>query len=104
MEKRGIIMILNLMKKKFAPLIFSLFCGLVYFGLAYVLVLNYTKTGGAFLAFSFAPAITFGSALIILKAINMYIEANTVNKLNFLCISHIFLAVISVTLVLGTIF
>lgn len=96
-------MILNLMKKVYAPLIFGLFCGLVYFGLAFVLISNYTDTGGNFLAFLFAPAVICGAALIIVKAVKMYVQAEAKKNLNFLFWSHIMLAVVSLTLVIGVI-
>lgn len=95
-------MILKLLKKTYSPLIFSLFCGIVYFGLALVLILKYTNAGGGLLAFFLAPAIICGAALVIIKAVKMHIEENAESKLNFLFWSHILLAVVSLTLVLGT--
>lgn len=97
------IMVLKLMKKTFAPLVFSLFCGLIYFGLAFVLILNFTEAGGSFLAFMFAPAIICGGALIIIKAIKIYIEEENEKKLNFLFWSHVVLAVVSATLAIEAI-
>lgn len=94
-------MILKLMKKTYGPLIFSLFCGLVYFGLALVLILKYTHTGGGLLAFFLAPAIICGAALIIVKAVKMHIEEDEESKLNFLFWSHLILAIVSLTLVIG---
>ena len=94
-------MVFKLLKRTYAPLLFSLFCGLIYFGLALVLVLNYTNVGGGLLAFFFAPAIICGSALIIVKAVKMLVEEEAKSKLNFLFWSHILLAIISLTLVIA---
>lgn len=94
-------MIYKMLKKTYGPLIFSLFCGLVYFGLALVLILKYTNVGGGLLAFFFAPAIICGGALIIVKTVKMHIEEEAESKLKFLFWSHILLAIVSLTLVIG---
>lgn len=96
-------MILKLMKKSFAPLVFSLFCGLIYFGLAFVVILNFTNVGGSFLAFMFAPAIICGGALIIIKALKIYIHEENEKKVNFLFWSHVVLAVVSAVLTIDAI-
>ena len=83
------------MKKTYAPLIFSLFCGLVYFGLALRVIMDFTEVGGGLLAFFFFPAIVCGGALLIVKAIKIYIDEENSKKLNFMFWSHIVLAVVS---------
>lgn len=94
-------MIKKLMELKYGPLIFSLFCGLAYFGIALSLILNYTENGGLLLAFFFSPAIICGSALLIIKALKMYMEEENSKKINFLFWSHILLLVVSLVLVFG---
>lgn len=93
-------MIYKLMKKKYAPLVFSLLCGLSYFGLSLKLISDYSNNGSMLLGFFFFPAIICGGALIILKAIKLYMEEECERKLNVLVISHIILAVISITMII----
>ena len=90
-------MILNLMKKTYSPLVFGLFCGLVYFGLLLKPILAFTENGGMLLAFFFFPAIVCGGALFIVKAVKIYIEEENAKKLSFMFWSHIVLAVVSIT-------
>ena len=94
-------MITKLMKLKYAPLIFSLFCGLAYFGIASSLILKYTENGGLLLAFFFSPAIICGTAIFIVKALKIYMEEENSKKVDFLFWSHIVLAVVSAVLIIG---
>lgn len=94
-------MIIKLMKLKYVPLIFSLLCGLAYFGIALSLILKYTENGGLLLAFFFSPAIICGSALFIVKAFKIYMDEENSKKINFLFWSHILLLIVSVVLVIG---
>ncbi len=94
-------MITKLMKLKYAPLIFSLFSGLAYFGIALNLILKYTENGGLLLAFFFCPAIVCGTAVVIIKALKIYMDEENTLKVNFLFWSHIVLAIISGVLVVG---
>ena len=95
--------ITKFMKLKYTPLIFSLFCGISYFGIIFSLILNYTQNGGGLLAFFFCPAIICGSAIFIIKAIKMYLEEENTKKINFLFWSHIVLFLVSLVLVIGAI-
>lgn len=94
-------MIMNFFKKQYVPLIFSLFCGLVYFGIALSLIVNYTKNGGLLLAFFFCPAIICGGALLIIKAVKIYMDEEDTKKINFIFWSHIVLAFVSLILAVG---
>ena len=93
-------MIYKLMKKKYAPLIFSLLCGVSYFGLALVLISQYSNNNSMLLGFFFFPAIICGGALIVLKAINLYIDKENLKKLNFLVVSHMVLLIISLIMII----
>lgn len=88
-------MIYKLMSKKYIQFIFSLICGLSYFGVALNFIAE-SSNGSLLLAFFFFPAIICGGALIVLKAIKMYIEEENIKRLNFLVGSHVVLFILAV--------
>lgn len=94
-------MIKEFLKKPIPSFIFSLLCGLAYFGIACHFINMNTENGSMLLAFFFFPAIICGAALIILKAVRMYIEEDNDRKLNFLVVTHILLMIISAVMVIG---
>lgn len=94
-------MIKNILKKPYAALIFSLLCGLAYFGIACNFIQMNTENGSMLLGFFFFPAIICGAALIILKAVRMYIEEENDKKLNILVIMHLFIMLLSLLMVIG---
>ncbi len=94
-------MIKNILRKSYIALIFSLMCGLAYFGIVCNFIHMNTSNGSMLLGFFFFPAIICGAALIVLKAIRIYIEQENDKKLNILVIMHLFIMILSVLMVIG---
>lgn len=87
--------ILSLFSKKSFALSFSLMCGLAYFGIISAFVLNNTANGSLLLIFFF-PAIICGGALIIYKATQIYLEAESTKHLHFMLWGHIIVLLFSI--------
>ena len=61
--------VLKLLKNTWGLLIFSLISGAAYFVIVLRFVLANTNNGSGLLAYFFAPAVTCGAALILIKLI-----------------------------------
>lgn len=96
-------MIYNLMKKKYAPLIFSLISGLAYFMVALKFIKTYTHQGGGLLALFFAPAIICGMALVLVKCIKNWQEDENIRAVTVTFWLHALLLVIGVVFVISII-
>lgn len=76
--------------------IFSLFCGLAYFFIAFDFVKTFTKNGGTMLAFFFCPVIICGMALVILKSMRQWVEDGNDKKIRRTILLHIILFLVSI--------
>ncbi len=79
----------KLFEKKYSGLIFSLLSGVAYFILATVAVIGSMGNKGLLLCFFFFPAIICGVALVLLKSIKMWLEAEDYKKVGLIFWVHI---------------
>jgi len=81
---------------KYGGLVFALFSGLAYFGLALCFIIESTGKKGMLLGFFFFPAIICGMGLVLLKSIKQLQEKEAYGKITAIVIFHILLMIISI--------
>ena len=80
---------------KYGGLIFALLSGSAYFIIILNLISNASPANGL-IGFFFAPAIIFGSGLLLLKAVNKLRDEENYKKINIIVYAHIILLIISI--------
>lgn len=85
----------KIFETKYVGLIFSLISGSAYFIIILDFVLRSVKTGGAMLGLFFSPAIIFGMALVLFKAVNRFKDEKLYGRINLLIYAHLLLILIS---------
>ena len=89
-------MIYNLMKKKYAPLIFSLISGCAYYIIILSFIMTHTAVGGGLLAMYIAPVVICGIALVLVKLIKKNLEDENSRSINTVFWLHVVLCAISI--------